>query len=89
MAFVAAMRAAVVVVVPENTWAETIAARPAGAAWTELAEMAAAMAALEVVTPRCAKNFRIFSTARCTRLCAAASVVRMAVAISARGLPLK
>ena len=51
--------------------AVTVAAKPIGAAWTELAETAPAIAAAVSVTPRFAKNARSFSTARVTRFCAA------------------
>ena len=45
-------------VAPFTAVAVTAAANPAGAAWTEFAETAPAMIALESVTPRLLKIFR-------------------------------
>ena len=45
-------------------------AKPTGAAWTELAEIAPAMMAVVALTPRFVKNFRRCSSARLTRFCA-------------------
>ena len=53
--------------------AEMVFTNATGAACTELAETAPAIAAPERVTPRCAKTFRNFSIARAMRLCAASS----------------
>src|SRR5258708_1754618 len=53
----------------------TDAANPAGAAWTDQVETAPQITAAGSATPRRAKNFRIFSTARLTRILAASSVV--------------
>src|SRR5689334_5486854 len=53
--------------------AEIVFAKPTGAAWTELAEIAAVKIAAGTNTPRRAKIWRNFSVARKTRLRAAHS----------------
>ena len=53
--------------------AEIVLVSVTGAAWTELAETAPAIAAAVSATPRFAKNARSFSSARAIRFCAARS----------------
>ena len=64
---------------------EIVVAKPTGAAWTELAETAPAMAVVEL-TPRLVKNFRSFSSARFTRILAASSLAPSAAPTSAKFL---
>src|SRR5262249_21975504 len=65
--------------------AEMVLTKPAGAAWTELAETAPAMSVPVSVTPRLAKRTRNFSSARVTRFCAASSLTCISAATSRHG----
>src|ERR1039458_4376619 len=75
IAFVAATIAVVVMAVPESVAAIMVAASPTGAAWTEFAATALAIAVADSVIPLLVKKFRNFSTPRFTRIRAASSVV--------------